>query len=44
MWKERLFGRVKMGIFEGIVVPSIMYGYEAWAVNGDEKVKALEMK
>lgn len=33
-WKDwSLFVRAKSGMFEGIVVPMLLYGCGAWAVN-----------
>ena len=47
VWKERTISwRAKMGMFEGIVVPTILYGCEAWAIDRvvRRRVDVLEMK
>lgn len=34
VWKEILIsGRAKMGMFEGIVVPTELYGCEPWPID-----------
>lgn len=39
-------GRAKMDMFEGILVPTILYGYKAWAIdeNVHWRVDVLVMK
>ena len=47
VWKETSVSRqAKMGMYESIVVPTVMYGCEAWALNAKErkKLEVLEMK
>jgi len=47
VWRKRdLSVEAKMGMFEGIVVPSVLYGCEAWALNAwsRKRIEVLEMK
>jgi len=47
VWRKRdLPVEAKMGMFEGIVVPSVLYGCEAWALNAwsRKRIKVLEIK
>ena len=46
LWKNRRMSReAKVGMYEGIVEPSLLYGCEAWVMNVRErrKVEAVEM-
>ena len=46
LWKRRNICReAKVGMFEGIVEPSLMYGSEVWVLNKSErkKIEAVEM-
>ena len=46
LWKRRNISReAKVGMFEGIVEPSLMYGSEVWVLNKSErkKIEAVEM-
>ena len=46
LWKRRNVSReAKVGMFEGIVEPSLLYGSEVWVLNKSEqrKVEAVEM-
>ena len=47
VWKERSVSlQAKIGMFEGIVAPSVMYGCEAWTLNARErrKIEVMEMR
>ena len=47
IWSKRSVSReAKLGMFEGIMVPTVMYGSECWALNAREKKKVdvIEMK
>lgn len=40
VWKERFFSRsTKMGMFEDTVIPTILYGCEAWTTDEDMQRK-----
>jgi len=46
LWKNRrMSNEAKVGMYEGIVEPSLLYGCEAWVMNVHErrKVEAVEM-
>ena len=47
MWRNRTVSRqAKVGMFQGIVAPAVLYGSECWALNVREKrrVDVLEMR
>jgi len=47
LWKNRrMSNEAKVGMYEGIVEPSLLYGCEAWVMNVHErrKVEAVEMR
>ena len=47
MWKNRAVSRqAKVGMFEGIVAPAVLYGSECWVLKARERkrVDVLEMK
>lgn len=38
--------QAKIGMFEGIVVPTVLYGCESWALNAEERkrIEVMEMR
>ena len=47
MWSNRALGiKAKKCLYEGVIVPSALYGVEAWGIRSAErrKVNVLEMK
>merc|ERR1712002_286773 len=46
VWKKRYISReAKVGIYEGIIEPSLLYGCETWVLNGQDggRMEAVEM-
>ncbi len=47
VWKEKSVSlQAKIGMFEGIVVPTVLYGCESWALNAEERkrIEVMEMR
>lgn len=47
VWKERsLLLRAKMGVFDGLVVPFVLYGCKAWSLDRivKKRVDVLEKR
>ena len=46
LWKKRHISReAKVGMYEGIIEPSLLYGYEAWTLKLHERkrIEAVEI-